>query len=546
MDVRQIDEAEPLVSLDLLRAWISTAHRRKVGETSPPGCPWSSLVLALQHAGFDGSFEDLERQLRQHLVDTYLSQSKEGVEATIRAKLAYGGAFMQLVAPALKSRPRWTWYILCLTIATFDPLDQGSVRVPLDMVDLQVLAIRFKVSIFVSQLLSRALQFKPSGDTATCSIHLVHHRGLWAPVLGLKPPENEEGRLVNAVVELHSEILGDKPESLPRGSTARAGCVVDYSRDKDEYLVDLGGHRVSADRSHISRVLYSMRQEDRKLGGLADKETSGLDTRLSGIPEKSLEWQLLHELVRREARFKLEHMMQQLAGREAVHPADCRPTASSSFASRGKDPVPQETWGAPTPSPGGFGYGADDGGGWGQGQPENPQDAASQRLPLDLFDPGPVVGGRLAFDFMVEVVRDNCEISVYVVRAFAPTQRGYLPLSVGDEVQIIEVGDRWIYAERLASGCPLPLVSRAAEGWCPRDCLTIWEARQQFRPNDRCERGRFLALEARDTVVLTRRYEGEWDGWAHGVRWGEKMGSGMFNLSHVEPQVLVRKWTWEL
>merc|ERR1712232_378085 len=99
------------------------------------------------------------------------------------------------------------------------------------------------------------------------------------------------------------------------------------------YMVCVGQTEVHASRSNILRLIYhpfegqahevhpfKAMQSSTDASGKASTIPSPQDSLLRDFPEGSLEFQILHEMVRREARARLEQTMQQLAGRESdVH-----------------------------------------------------------------------------------------------------------------------------------------------------------------------------------------------------------------------------------
>jgi len=330
MDTRHIDEANEEVSFDLLKAWISAATRRSVGQTRTPGCSWSSLLLALRHAGV-GILKDgepvTEENVRQILVGGYERLDRAAIHVVVAAKLrgAVGrrGSFFRLLGEQCgdeEARSWWTWYLYCLTFPSSEDAPQSVVRMPLDMVDLQMLALHFGISITVSRYLRDAIRLRPrlpAGGARIRAIHLVMHRGLWAPLLGPRPKDAEVHPLVGTLVEL----LGLEHRF---GHGARWGAVVSYDLEHESYVVLIGDdwRRVLVDRLQIGRVIYyphvlpqALPTTDVRTDSADDSVEVFESELLAGVPEGALEWQVLQELVRREARVKLETMMQVLAGR---------------------------------------------------------------------------------------------------------------------------------------------------------------------------------------------------------------------------------------
>lgn len=482
MDTRSIDEADQTISFDLLRQWVGSVFCRSVGDVEPLGCGWGTVTMAMQNAGA----EVTEHTLRQCIVHGYMTQSSETVKAIIQAKRRASSLFRQVVG----DESRWPWYLCCLSYA--ESLDEDMVRMPLDMVDLQIVAACLSVSITVSQLMCPAIRIEPPGVTK--GIHLAHHRGLWAPLLSPRPPEQESQQLLSAVVQLSNSVSRTGFDLRWHGADGKncIGAVLSYDADQECYVVCVGWRKLLVERSQITRLVYHPSVEP---------DRDGEDTVLRGIPDSSFEWQLLHELVRREARAKLELMMQQLAGREV---APARPHLPKDL-----EPVPEFT--------------------------EEMHTECPMKDEGDEFGDGLVVGQkelhlRLAFDAMVSEV-EHGEICVFAVTSFQPGRSGQLTLHVGDEVRVRRVSGEWVLA-----------TAGGALAWCPRDSLTLWEAVHPFRP----EGDSLLSLDVGDTVVLTRRYAGEWVGWGYGFRWSDKRSAGLLRLSCIEPMVLVSQWKWEM
>eukprot|EP00438_Fugacium_kawagutii_P006738 Skav219150 [mRNA] locus=scaffold1574:819401:824148:- [translate_table: standard] len=87
----------------------------------------------------------------------------------------------------------WNWYLYCLTYESWELNEEelgsaGVVRVPMDYIDLQVLATCLSAKIIVSHLDSHALVFNGCDPSRAprMTLHLVHHKSRWAPLLGRK------------------------------------------------------------------------------------------------------------------------------------------------------------------------------------------------------------------------------------------------------------------------------------------------------------------------------------------------------------------------
>jgi len=555
MDTRSIDEADEEISFDLLREWISTAFRQSSGEGDPRGCPWISLVQALRHAGAVNG-DGAERRVRQCLVDGYMQQSAEGTRKIMKNKLRDNPGLAQIMGgqDVSQALPLWPWYLECLLCCSSEPLEETAVRMPLDMVDLQMIAARLNVAITVSQFMRQVVRLTPPDGNILCSIHLVHHRGLWAPMLPKKPSEKEVLPLLDTVVELDNNLrvtvnVGGQQHDVGNLSTT-LGAVIRYDSEQDVYLVSLGVRHVQVERSQIARAIFqtSADGDGNDLSGKATDATwqapvgceeSAL---LLNIPDGCLEWQILHELVRRQARTKLEQMMQQLAGRDLV-------TGTSRTGVTGHTGSFKTFF--PVPGVSGGGCGAD-----------NPQDGAST-LPAETIEeihhpPGQnMLVMRIPWEVVVGRIASGDQISVFASRNFDALQAGQLPLKVGDGLRILQVshqlhedtsfhcGTRWVLGAP-QSTCFQSRCCAIPEGWVPCDSLLVWEAQQTFKPDEQWTETRYLHLEAGDTVVLKKRYHDRWAGWGYGIRWEDSQYEGMIHMSYVEPCALVGEWICNL
>merc|ERR1712032_665812 len=94
---------------------------------------------------------------------------------------------------------------------------------------------------------------------------------------------------------------------------SRVGTVLSYDRDQDVFAVCIGPRRILIERSQIMRVIFQVNTDsyydapDSRCvnphgGGDSGFSSYEEDPTLPyRIPDSSLEWQILHELVRREA-----------------------------------------------------------------------------------------------------------------------------------------------------------------------------------------------------------------------------------------------------
>lgn len=611
MDTRHIDEACEDVSFDLVCEWISAAFRRAVGETDPLGCPWASLVMALDLAGVGGNSHLTERGLRRHLVDAYRRQSPEESRATMDAKQSLGcgawgpwgatwgsggwGSWAQN-GDVEDLHALWPWYLYCLTFATGDQLEEGAVLMPLDLVDLQVLATRLRITVTVSQMMTQPVRLQPSGSEPPAhAVHLVHHRGLWAALLGNRVPDREGRPLVDALVELGDCAFGTGPDGERQFPVVEdggrcVGVVVSHDRELEHYGVRVGLRRFVVERSQITRVVYHPSAGSDAQGAGFGGHLSEADSEaflgeefslLRGVPYSSLEWHLLHELVRRGARASLEHLREELAGRDdAKVKSGGRP--GNWLKPHGPVPDPAEADAAAPPrqvpgtAPVGCGGQAPgsaapplrrERGAAGCGRAHavptaiasgRPHEDNLQDVSSDLGDGclhgKPLTDGaedlrswRIPFADLVRQVEAGCELSVFAVRDFAPVEGRQMSLRAGDVVKVEEVKDRWVLGTSSITSKSCGIA--ASEAWCPRDALTVWQVSQRINPTEAHNHPdwanvSFLQLDVGESVVVTRRYNDEWYGWAYAQRWGGN-AQGFVHLQVLEPQVLVSSWKWE-
>lgn len=609
MDTRHIDEANEDVSFDLVCQWISAAFRRTVGETKPFGCPWGSLVMALNLAGVGGTTPLTERALRRHLVDVYHQQSPEQSRATMDAKQSLGcgawgpwgatwgpggwGSWAQN-GDVEDVYALWPWYLYSLTFATGDPLEEGAVLMPLDLVDLQVLSSRLRFTATISQMMTQPVRLQPSGsELPVHAIHLVHHRGLWAALLDHHAPEREGRPLVDALVELGDCAFGTGPDGERQFPVVEdggrcVGVVVSHDRELEQYGVRVGLRRFVVERSQITRVVYhpSAGSDSQGFGGHfseADNETYPRDELglLRGVPHSSLEWHLLHELVRRGARASLEHVREELAGRED---ANKKSGGRPGNWLRPVGPVPElaevDVSARQVPAAAPVGHGGQVSSNtvqsWRGAQGISPEDVprvvqvastvgrtheekSFQDAALSVGEENlgywkqladgaeDLRGWRIPFADLVRRVEAGCELSVFAVRDFVPVECRQMPLRAGDTIKVEEIKDRWVLGAPSSTSKSCGIA--ASEAWCPRDAVTVWQVSQRINPSEVHNHPdwasiRFLQLEMGDSVVVSKRYDDDWYGWAYAHRWGDD-AQGFVPLHVLEPQVLVSGWKWE-
>ena len=192
---------------DILKEWSSNSFQREVRDTSPPGCPWQSLSMALNDAfQLNASVLEAEKKLRRLLIVIYSSLSQMQVAEAVRAKLACPLSYYNRTGYSLEiALEHWSWYLYCLTFVsqsftsdskTWNTVPELNgvcvVRMPIDSVDLTYLAKSLQLGIRVFQLDQPARSFG-SGK----ALHLCTYGGWWAPLLSRRLPH-----LAGSLVEL--------------------------------------------------------------------------------------------------------------------------------------------------------------------------------------------------------------------------------------------------------------------------------------------------------------------------------------------------------
>ena len=161
------------------------------------------------------------------------------------------------------------------------------------------------------------------------------HAGLWASLLGPPLPENDKGKVLGAVVELTNNLQG------ALGAFAgRSACIVSFDANKQCYMACVEKNLFPVERSQIKRILCHhsdaetgtdawsgwqannqreiRRGHERQRRKLFDKNWGpgpGQAPVLRGIPDGAFHFQLLFELVGKEAQKRLEATRDELADR---------------------------------------------------------------------------------------------------------------------------------------------------------------------------------------------------------------------------------------
>lgn len=541
------------VDFNLLQEWVSTTFRRGIGEVQPVGCPWASLTLAFKKAGIQlgphGEDVVAESVLRQHLVEGYMNQSRDAVKAAIQVKIKsfFGRIGVHDEESAMKY---WTWYLYSLSLSRSGPRDEdGAVCVPLDMADLQMLSGRFHVEIVVLQMMQDPVRLLPPSGYARHSIHLIHHMGLWAPLLiDEKQPVTEGEAFVDAVVKIKSDlsVTTDTVHKIHYNDCALPyGTVVAYEPTTADFIVCTGQQKIRVERSQIEKLIYNSSSDGTLLSNMwiyeapwdweaskkKDEDLGGLFG--MGIPDVSLEWWILHEFVAREARAKLHRTQEELTSRSTG--------GGITVASNLLHPVPE----MPERTE------------WAECQKRFEADQAVHALQgTGSSGKSPDIDGDerhsgseclwVSLADVVEMINAGADISVFVVRPSHPRGfEGTSGIQVGDILRVHAVSEQWV------SGVPVGAIGgfkpKAGESsWCHLDSLILWQTHTPFQPQENWSKdnfpdgiSRYLPLEPGDTVVLTSRCEGTWEGWGLGALWGRETTAGLFHLKHLEPYMFV-------
>lgn len=428
------------------------------------------------------------------------------------------------------------------------------VRMPLDKVDLQVVAMTFQAQITVTHLMEEAWLFRPPGGCTkgggSCCAHLLRYGPLWTAMLGPRPPEDEPRPLAGAIVE-----LGDLP-ALLQPASHRSAVVLEHDRDLNAYWACVDQVKFPLERNQIKRVVY---QEDNKgetcdLAGLPNSRWS--PEALRQVPIGSVWFQLLHELVRKNAADRLHTCHLQLKGVVGPDGKDLSAAPASSRAiaagSRQRSEPPRAA--LPPPAAQAQENRSDESGGSSQtrevgdlgfkpagagevprqrrSSPAAPAAASTARAPHSSER------RRLA-DVKTDLAVGR-RVLVSVVRNWAPGQEGYgqLPVKALDQVYVKECHEHWMLCHYN--------MKEVQQAWCPTSCLTLLEVVAPFVPDaswDARLRDLCLPLHVGQSILMTRTFKGAWHGWAAGRTYegfdDDHTPERIFPLSSTEHVVLI-------
>lgn len=549
MDTRRIDEADAGVSFDILKTWLSDAYGRYVAEAKPNGHGWQALTLALHRAAReqgDGAQsmgitpEFTEQELRLRIVSAYRQQEPSVTEQVIQAKIDDPWSFFcRMGYRDLKdAKQQWEWYLWCLTCQAgdFQEFAQSHQResmacidMPLDSVDLQVVAVTFRTQIIVSRLMEAAMVVHSSQGARACA-HLLMHRGFWAPVLGTRALETELREIVGAVVQ-----LGEFSAQNLQPYNNQLASVVRFDKDNECFVVCVDDVMIPVERSNIRRVVFQERTDnsgsarfeynsvaedvkppddpERKppdsVNEIKPAFAKGEGPELRGIPDNALEFQILQEQVRRLARARLDEMKQELAGRTSLTHSGCsepsRPTRSEVLRSNMKyEPVPKPSRNEAMRQ---------------QQQKDRDgleADALMQRQNVVRAPPN-----RLPFEEALARIKAETSFSIVApCKNVAQEQHG-LNVDLDEELWPTHEADRgerdsWLCCTKEQDG---------PRGWIPKDRLVIYMVGKAWQPDKAWEaQAKYLALNVGDCIIVKSRYGNDWHGWCFGERWGVKEG----------------------
>lgn len=453
---------------------------------------------------------------------------------------------------------------------------------PLDTVDLRMVATLFNVQITVTRMYEEALRFQPQGGArAGGSCHLLLHQGLWAALLEGRAPEDEALQLEGAVVE-----ADDLPPEFP--AVGRGVLVKEFDRQNDCYVACCSdGAHALLERSSIRRVLLTkagMRQAEEQAraeaafaasgtdpawaawgeGGKANAWASGEDgsrpgegngTALEGIPDGSLEFQVLQDLVRRTARQRLSQKQAELAGRNpgnrgssAVGSSSTRPNGASTSIAETRD----------APSRNGTGRQH-----WPQQEQQQPQHQPHQQqavaelqprqppqtVQTQVQQPGQgeaylqQVGHQLQpqpkapppqvqqaprlldYEEACRLLESGTPLTVMSVEEFRPplpSDQRYLALRAKERVRLTKRHGDMVFGSCGDARSP-------KEGWFPTQYINVWVVTSAYTP-DAIWQSDLLLLQENDHVYVEKIYDGQWKGWGHAKKLNSSASRGAVRL----------------
>ena len=498
MEVEKLEKKGRRVLFDILKEWASASFHRQVRDTEPIGCAWQSLAMALQDAKGRNTSDttvltDTESDMRSLLIQAYGLLSKEAWRSVAEKKLQCPLSFFhqaryQDVELVLQ---HWNWYLYCLSFCSeatsHKPLElpflKGSfvVRMPLDSVDCYFLAKLLRHRILLLQLTQPALRFGAQGKT----LHLVTYGGMWAPLLSTKLWLQEKSDLSGSVVQIDHSLKGALAPLA-----GKSACILGYDVDRDCHIA-ASTHLFPLKSVQISRIIT--RSED-----VVRHQSRHDQPPFCGIPDKSVEFQVLLHLLRTELGKRLEDLHEHYAGRPE------RPQFS-------EDLVPWEDFVS--------------------GHVEPAQDLES------------LCASSLPLQEVVAMLAEGKRIWTKCVVAVGPRpeKAEFLTCRVQDFICLEEVLQQDEFSEVM-------FLAHSGSDKQPKrlssDAVCSWLVLQDFVP-DRNHSRSLMRLHEGDTAIVLERRRGTWNGWAKGRVTASSQSyehlEGDFKLVLLRPQIWIAR-----
>ena len=466
---------------------------------------------------------DLEAVFRRVLLRAYTSLTEREMEEVLEAKIADELSFFHFAGYTLESaKVHWKWYLYCLTFhssefstdgKSWDKLPRSNkvvARLPLDSVDLCLLARWLKAQITVSRLDHAAMRFLPDQSDDLQEIiclHLLVHKGLWAPVLSTVDWEScriDYAARVGSIVEIHEGL----PSSL-EGFAGLVACVTDFDAGEGCYTACCGVHQIPLHSTQIRRVLSRscdllQRESDVTHDiwppGVLQNSRSGYmpgeAPTLDGIPDASLEFQFLLQMIMHDLGRRLRTMREQLAGRPLRDEAK----------KRNKDQGPQV---------------------------EKDELLLLQQQPPKLGDHCP---SCLSLPAVVQLLNNS---TLIWTRCPSTVQKGQTQLKRQEFVCLVaadvrEDGSLFFRARTASKPHAFGIES---------DDLSLWIAAQDFQADSNWSNLRlFLQVWQGESLAMVERQRHKWDGWGKMRRLDEDLDSvGLVPLRYLVPHIWVAK-----
>mmetsp|Transcript_29118 Transcript_29118/g.46360 ORF Transcript_29118/g.46360 Transcript_29118/m.46360 type:complete len:859 (+) Transcript_29118:116-2692(+) len=442
------------------------------------------------------------------------------------------------------------------------------VRMPLDKVDLQAIAVAFETEIIVDHLMEGSWLFSPchTHRLGRCA-RLLRHMDLWAAMTTARAFEDEPLQLSGALVELEPGLPGHL-----RPVSRCAAAILGYEPIVDAYkaCVDqFSEFRIQ--RNLINRVIYKDATPEMFI------EDEGPEI-LRHMPTKSLSFYLLGQLVKKIASHRLEtcHLIvkgslpadalryrtfldvlhPQVLGQSkpaiAATPSNEMniPLQSSSSSKQVADGSSGESGNSSQLGAQGFKpAGKDD-------VPRPPRSAVAAPSPVapvatttgpasssspcatngsQLFRaPAPQLRRRSYQEVKAEVAAGR-KLELSVTSAFEPFAPGQMSVKALDAVFVVEFREHWAKCHSTRRE-DLAL-------WCPTQSLTLWRVISAFKPDrdwnifEQC-----LPLEVGQDIVVTQIFEGDRMGWCRGRIYAdndEACSEGIFPMQNLVQEVFV-------